>query len=266
MKLSEGSIPLWQFGLPTRWRDSEDQEWDRVALFTDRDVYRPGESVNLKAIARGAAEMGFSIPAGSNSLVTCADAQGREFFETNVTLSAFGSCTLSIPLPLSPRGDNQATFKLGGQEYHKSFQVADYQPAAFEIQMEPKAAYGADEALEVPVSARYLFGQALNRARVRWWLEAEDQSFQPAGFSKFQFELARWSPVGNAGPAPSLRMARARLAAGSNFLLRTDLPLNSKAPQPRLASLMVEVTDLDQQTLTHTAEFVKHSSDYLPWP
>ena len=40
------------------------------------------------------------------------------------------------------------------------------------------------------------------------------------------------------------------------------LPLNPKAPQPRAAKLLCEVTDLNQQTVSESRSFVRHSSDY----
>ena len=42
----------------------------------------------------------------------------------------------------------------------------------------------------------------------------------------------------------------------------TPLPINPKAPQPRAAKLLCEVTDLSQQTVSESRAFVQHSSDY----
>jgi len=52
------------------------------------------------------------------------------------------------------------------------------------------------------------------------------------------------------------------LTGSSNFIIAPDLPFNAAAPQPRMVSLLVEVTDLNQQTLSHRVEFVRHSSDF----
>ena len=42
----------------------------------------------------------------------------------------------------------------------------------------------------------------------------------------------------------------------------TPLPINPKAPQPRAAKLLCEVTDLSQQTVSESRAFVQHSSDF----
>ena len=40
------------------------------------------------------------------------------------------------------------------------------------------------------------------------------------------------------------------------------LPINPKAPQPRAAKLLCEVTDLSQQTVSESRAFVQQSSDF----
>src|SRR5438552_5836285 len=42
----------------------------------------------------------------------------------------------------------------------------------------------------------------------------------------------------------------------------TPLPINPKAPQPRAAKLLCEVTDLSQQTVSESRAFVQQSSDF----
>ena len=265
VSLRVDNIPTWQLGVAWRFSASaeEDQnEARRVALFTDRDVYRPNESVNLKAVVRDLQERGLSIPAGRTGLVECVDAQGKHFFQTNFTLSALGSCATTIPLPAGPRGSYQLCLKLDGRDFNKPIQVADFQPPAFEIRVEPKASYGPADKIELPVSARYFFGKPLSRAQVKWFVEAADHPFRPEGFDDFSFERtwleSRWGrQSGNFAVN-----GQDKIQSGSNCVLRFDVPLNSQAPQPRAVSLLVEVTDLNQQTLTRSVDFVKHSSDF----
>ena len=44
--------------------------------------------------------------------------------------------------------------------------------------------------------------------------------------------------------------------------IATPLPINPKAPQPRAAKLLCEVTDINQQTVSESRSFVQHSSDF----
>ena len=261
--LDENNVPVWWFDLPHRGGYEPTSETRRAALFTDRDAYRPNETVNLKAIVRDLQENGLTIPAGATGLVACVDAQGKQFFRTNFTLSALGSCGTAIPLPAGPNGTYQLKLDFGpGHEFLKQIQVADFQPAAFEVKLQAKESYGPDEDFSLPLSARYFFGKELSRASVHWWVEAYDREFQPEGFANFVFARGWVESDWGRQQGNFSTSGEAKLQAGTNCLLQFAVPLNPKAPQPRWISLLTEVTDLDQQTLTRSLDFVKHSSDY----
>ena len=55
---------------------------------------------------------------------------------------------------------------------------------------------------------------------------------------------------------------RGALTGTSNFIIAPNLSANPVAPQPRAVSLLAEVTDVNQQTLSRRVEFVRHSSDF----
>ena len=121
---------------------------------------------------------------------------------------------------------------------------------------------GAGQSIAVPVSARYLFGKALSRAQVKWWLQAEDTEFKPERFESFNFRRANFEFRFGRGSSSTALNGQGTLGGSSNFVITADLPVNASAPQPRVASLHVEVTDLNQQTISRRVEFMQHSSDF----
>ena len=163
-------------------------------LFSDRNVYRPGEELHLEALVRDWGEQGLRVPAGLTGRLDCVDARGRQFFQTNAAFSPSGGWSAPIQLPGASRGTYSARLHLGTNEYPYAFQVQDFQPNAFEIPLQSKPALAAGESIAVPVSARYLFGKALSRAQVKWWLEAEDMEFKPEGFDSFSFRRTELRP------------------------------------------------------------------------
>ena len=52
------------------------------------------------------------------------------------------------------------------------------------------------------------------------------------------------------------------LDTNGSFALQTQFQLNSKAPQPRAAKLICEITDINQQTVSKSVEFVRQSSEF----
>ena len=259
--LKEDRVWLYHYDLPATGSDEQESPY-RVMLFSDRDEYRPGEELHLAALVREWSDQGLRVPPTLAGTLTCHDPRGRQFFQTNATFTASGAWSAQVPLPVTARGHYTAHLHLGTNEYTHPFSVHDFQPSAFEISLNPKPVYGAGEKIELPVSARYLFGKQLSNARVEWSLEAYDSEFKPERFKGFTFYRrefgARWW-----GKGSSVQLSgQGTLSGTTNFVIAPELPVNATAPQPRTVSLLVEVTDLNQQTLSHRVDFMQHSSEF----
>ena len=279
--LDENRIWQYRFELPySGYQEKEDPR--RVMLFSDRDLYRPGEAVHLEAIMRNWGDHGLTVPAGTTGTLQCVDARDRRFFQTNVVFSDLGSWSTLIPLPVAARGTYTATLRLGTNDpghgksaesdfnrnesdrndYRYGFQVQDFKPSAFEIQLPCRQEYGAGEPIELPLSARYLFGKAVSHAQVKWSLEANDADFQAEKFQKFSFRRSDFESRYGRGQSSLTLSGHGLLMGTSNFIIAPGLTPNPVAPQPRAVSLLAEVTDVNQQTLTRRVEFTRHSSDF----
>jgi hypothetical protein len=108
-------------------------------------------------------------------------------------------------------------------------------------------------------------GKPLAKAKLSWSLVARDAGFTPEGLGGYAFcntiydfrlnrALDRISQLNAQGEAAIDENGSAELA--------TALPINPNAPQPRGAKLLVEVTDMNQQTVSAARAFVQQSSDF----
>ncbi len=253
---------VWIPGINVRQsEDADATDSRRVIILCDRKLYRPSEQVHVKILARQWEESGLKIPNGLNGNLKCVDARGRLFFTTNAAFNLSGAWSFDLTLPDGPRGEYSLCLSLDGRDYRYRFEVEDFQPDAFEIALHARAEYRADERPEVQVSARYFFGKPLSRARVKWYLSAESMAFSAPGFESFYFGQTSAGHRGSESSSFSLN-GEALLAGSSNLVIAAELPINSTAPQPLSASLLVEVTDLNQQTLSRRVDFTKHSSEF----
>jgi uncharacterized protein YfaS (alpha-2-macroglobulin family) len=255
----------YQFHLPFAGvNDNDTEKTRRVMIFSDRDLYRPGEAMHLEAIVRDWNAAGLSVPPQLTGSLQCRDARDRVFFETNAAFSPLGSWSTLVPLPVGSRGDYSARLHLGTDEETNfySFQVRDFQPSAFEIALPFRPSYRNGDAIQLPLSARYLFGKALSHADVVWSLQADDLDFRPEKFDAFSFRRCDLEMRHGRGRSSLILSGRGTLTATNPFIIAPELSINPAAPQPRTVSLLAEVTDLNQQTLSRRAEFVYHSSDF----
>jgi len=263
---AEASVPLHRLGVQD---DSEGYgEISSAFLFTERGVYKPGDVVHLKGIARNLDGVKAALPAGQMLNVKITDARDREIFNEDVTLSEFGSFAEEITVPAGTVGRYSVAAvgeKGAGLSGNCNFQVQEYRPNAFEISIPaPPAATGSAK-LELGIAAKYFMGKPLVKAKLTWSLVARDDSFRPEGLGDFVFcngiedyrvnrALDRLSQFNAQGEA--------EVDADGVAKIVTELPINPKAPQPRAAKLLCEVTDLSQQTVSESRAFVQHASDF----
>jgi alpha-2-macroglobulin len=259
VRVSENHAYLWSYGVRSDWhRESEDPR--DVMLFTDRTVYRPGETVHLKGLVRDWADPAFTIPAGLQGALQLIDPRDERFLDTNITLSPAGSFALSFALPEGVRGYYRGTLTFDGREHHVGFTVQDFVPNAFNVLLDVEDSFPASEPVRVPVAAHYYMGAPLTRAKVHWSLEASDEGFAPEGFDDFQFCTPYLDE--RLGRSRSSLTANGDAPYATNLVIAPDVPLNVAAPQPRSVHFRVEITDLNQQTIARAVDFTRQSSDF----
>ena len=251
--------------------DETDGDAREVMLFTERPVYKPGETVHLKGIARDWTEEEASIPAGAKVTVRAIDPRDRRIMSKTVTLSDEGSFSEDIVLPAGGLGTYrvEVLFADDGKDAQPvathEIEVQEYTPNAFEIKIARAPVAVGETKIELPITAKYYMGKPLSKAQLTWSLSASDDGFAPAGFAAFDFchaihdyrlneQLARVSHFSEEG--------KADIGAEGVATVATTIPLNTKAPQPRSARLLCEITDINQQTVSEASQFTIHSSDF----
>jgi uncharacterized protein YfaS (alpha-2-macroglobulin family) len=135
------------------------------------------------------------------------------------------------------------------------FYVKEFQPNAFEVTLAAKQTYGADDQIAIPVAANYYMGKPLTRAKVHWNLQMENFEFKPEGYDYFQF---------NRDPDSWLEQRPMDLYGDVelNGKAVLTIPQTTNTPSAFTGHLTVEVTDLNQQTISTEASFIKHRADF----
>ncbi|GDY22109.1 membrane protein [Verrucomicrobiota bacterium] len=259
----EHEFSLWGFNLPLATNDAQKNN-RRAFLFTDRPVYRPAETVHLKAIVRQVGPNSIRFPKPGRVTLTAFDHQNNPFFTTNTALSDLGSLAASFALPAGVLGGCRVELTLGQQTFPLAFEVQEFEPPAFEVAFHARPEYRATDPLEVPLRAQYFLGKPLARARARWTLTATDERFTPAGIDDFLFGNHAENFRGDLDQRDSTLTLQGDepLSATGELKLQPAIPINPRAPQARTVHLHAEVTDANQQTIATAATFVRHSSDF----
>jgi alpha-2-macroglobulin len=175
-------------------------------LFTERGVYRPGETVNFKCYSRMYKDRHIVSPTGAKVKLEITDPRNDVVYSKVLQLSEYGTAHDSLNLEtFFPTGAYTLTATLdpvagtnGAKEvFSRSFLVQEYKRPRHFVTMSftpgERAAQGyvgvkmKEEFLAVDVQAQYYTGGPVKHARVRWKADLAPASHKVAGYDAYSF-------------------------------------------------------------------------------
>lgn len=265
----------------------------RGSVFTDRGVYRLGETVQFKAILRQNAPAGVRLlEPGTPVIMTIRDGENRLVDERTVNVGAWSTVEWTVPLPAegalgqysirgilasdkpkppaaadlrpgevpSPERDE---YVLSERSVHGSFLVAAYRRPEFRVDVSLTATGRlAGDPVDGIVRARYLFGAPMGGKPVTWrWTKAPSYTAPDAITDRFGPD--RWIFVGAVGPnAENRDLRREEAKLGDAGELPLTLETTREAGIPYVYSLEGDVEDVSRQHIANRTSAVVHPA---PW-
>lgn len=268
----EPDLSPWDLGAYSGW--GVQRRPMAGAVFTGRGIYRPGETVHAKAVARVGKLGALRVPTSGDSLRwVFSDRDGEALRDTVVVLSRHGSSDQRLDLPPSaPLGRYRVGVHLRRDgEWRRigwaSYRVAEYRPPEFLVRaaLRDTAPRFPGDTVRAEVEARYLFGAPMARADVEWvarldpvwWVRIPDAE-------GFRFgESGRWWEAGDSRSSGPRIVARGRdsLDAGGGI----SLPVAATTPpngRPGRVRLQATVTDVNDQTGSASTSVTIHPAAF----
>ncbi|MDY0077664.1 MAG: alpha-2-macroglobulin family protein [Bacteroidales bacterium] len=150
-------------------RKSNDRKQTKTWFFTDRSLYRPGQTVYFKGITLEKQDMDFEIVGGQQTEVELLDANNQKVGALQLTTNDFGSFDGQFVLPLS--GLN-GRYRLRNSHGSNSFAVEAYKRPEFEVLLkEPEKQFKLNERVIIDGEARAFAGFMLDSVWVSYVVE-----------------------------------------------------------------------------------------------
>ena len=278
----------WRFNVRGAWGNERDA--GAAAVFTERGIYRPGETVYAKAIVRDGPLGSLHAPAPGDSIRWIfRDREGGELHREVAPLGAFGTSdraiTLDRDLPLGHywleiqrrRGGVGAGKASGagsgaGNEGEwktvatASYQVAEYRPPEFLVDVVADATPRfSGDSTDLHVAARYLFGAPMAGAPVRWVVRSRAMrpwEFEIPGLEEYAVGAgyAWWEGETDGGVRVTAQGVDT-LGADGTVDMRLPLPVPDDG-RPARVDLLATVTDANRQTVSSGATLTVHPADF----
>ncbi|MCB9079157.1 MAG: Ig-like domain-containing protein, partial [Anaerolineaceae bacterium] len=262
-------ISPYEFGVDF----AQSQPSYNVHIYTDRPIYRPGQTIYFKGIIRREDDVAFSRPDVGQVKITVLDAAYETVLEKEVEVSPAGTFNGSVDLE---EGASLGNYTIGarfGANYIEQYvQVAAYRPPEFEVTVEPsEPELLRGEDVEATIHTNYFFGGPLAGADVTWNVLAESYRFDPPQLGAYRFTDADdpyvcfecWWWQSNPFPQPILDGSGASDAAGQLSLTLEGQELDEilETGSQRL-TIEASATGPDNQFISGRSSVVIHKGDY----
>lgn len=211
----------------------------KAQIFTDRGIYRPGQTVYFKVINTKIDKETESVVSGLQQKITLLDANSEEVSSQNFTTNEFGSYHGSFTLP---KGKLNGTFYLrtDGSEYgYKDIRVEEYKRPKFEVTFDPvKEEYKYGQTIELKGKAMMFSGVALSNTTVHYEIKKRN----------IRWRYFWWYPQENDNENSIL--GEAKTNEKGEFVIRLDLKKDEKLEGIQIDNYEINasVTDINGET------------------
>jgi len=258
----------WDFGFAV---DSGPYFHHNLYLYTDRPIYRPGQSVNFRGIVRQDFDARYTLPdPDTQVLVTLRDMQWNEIYSTTVKLNDLGNFSGNIRLDsAATAGGYTLEGKVAGVDRTWSIplMVAAYRKPEFEVKVTPEREdLLQGTPLRAVVDASYYFGGAVSGAKVHWTIRAESYQFQP--------DLKEWWDWNNQANTDAWSWQEPMVVAQGDgtiddqgrFMIQTTTKLqpfpDQTAVGPQVWTVEAQVTDESGFPVTGQGQLTVHQGSF----
>jgi len=289
------TVGLWHFPIRYSWNKSA-APVRKAFLFTDRSLYRPGETMRLKGIIRTLAGNTVALAQQSAARIVIVDPTDKEIHNSPVEISASGSFDVTYKLPPSTTGNHTIRLKFPEElakaeaaeakedwesqesltesaRFSMELRVEEFRRNAFEIKQEIAAPATGATTITADLAATYYQGQPVAAGKVVHFSRVSAENPYPERFRDFLFGNHRtddwtyWyhyfgyhSDDDNSGSGPTSQIqGEAVLSADGKAALSVAIP-QGDFPTTREVIISSEVTDANNQTLTSTTSTTVHPS------
>lgn len=147
----------------------------KAQIFTDRAIYRPGQTVYFKVINTKIDKEIESVVANFKQKITLRDANNQEVSVQDFTTNEFGSYHGSFSLPKGKLNGNFTISTDGNSNGYKYIKVEEYKRPKFEVTFDPvKDEYKYGQTIELKGKAMMFSGVALSNTNVNYEIKKQN--------------------------------------------------------------------------------------------
>lgn len=214
----------------------------KAQIFTDRAIYRPGQTVYFKVINTKIDKEIESVVSNLKQKITLKDANNQEISEQDFTTNEFGSYHGSFILPKGKLNGNFTILTDGNSNGYKYVKVEEYKRPKFEVTFEPvKDEYKYGQIIELKGKAMMFSGVALSNTNVSYEIKKQN----------IRWRYFPWYPNDNDNENSIL--GEAKTNEKGEFTIKLDLKKDEKLKGIQIDNYQINASATDINGETQTA-------------
>jgi uncharacterized protein YfaS (alpha-2-macroglobulin family) len=259
----------YQFDIPFDWNPKPVEIQGYV--FTERGLYRAGETVHIKGIIRkrekgewktlsiDQVECEVLDPFDKRQLKKKVDCDAFSSFDLEVETSeeaSLGTYSIKVTIPPLAVGEEESNL-------YSSFRVEAFKPAEFEVHLRSaQEEYIFEDTYSADVRASYLFGGAMAAQKVSWHLRLNPAFFTPPGHKGYVFgnQIDRWERYGQED-SRLLSSGEAELDKDGKFTVSSKLKPEEEKNSV-FASLEATVQGPSRRSISNRMQTIVHQGEF----
>ncbi|MBN1583260.1 MAG: Ig-like domain-containing protein [Anaerolineae bacterium] len=255
-------ISPWEFGISSEYY----QDPYKGQFYTDRPIYRPGQTVYFKGVIRQDDDVQYALPqAGGTVYVTIEDGQGREIYKEELPLSDMGTVHGELTLDEEASlGSYYISAVYQDGYFGTSFRVAEYKKPEYQVDVETDLdQYVQGDTINATAHATYYFGGPVSNAQVRWVVLSQDYTFEWSGPGRYYWNEWTWVPYWErgddfyAGYGKLIAEGKGETDADGRFTFAVPADIADKI-NSQVYTLEATVTDVNNQEVSNRTQSVVH--------
>ena len=285
------TVGLWHFPIRYSWNEAVESS-RKAFLFTDRSLYRPGETVRMKGIVRTLHGNAVQAPKASPARVVIIDPAENEIHSSPVTISESGSFDFTYTLPAGKTGthiirleypeelaeaealeddwEKQEALNSSGR-FEIPLRVEEFRRNAFEISQSINTPAIGAKSISADLKATYYQGQPVAAGKAKYFSRIVAENPYPERFRDYLFGNHRtddWTywyhyfgyrsdDEDSSDSQVSQNQGEAQLSSDGKTSFNVEIP-QAEFPTTREVTVSTEVTDANNQTLTSSTTTTVH--------
>lgn len=249
-------LEAWYFG----YSQIVEPPHTEVYVYTDRPIYRPGQTVYFRGVARQAFNGRYQLPPFNEIALNVMDWNGAQISTINANLTPYGTFNGEIELP-EDAAPGYYSIQNQTLDFYFGFEVAEYRKPEINLSVD----FATDEiqlgdAASATVDAQYFFGAPAGDADVSWTMYTQPSYFSIPGFQTGLLDTAWYSTT---MPWTDLGTEEGRTGkTDPQGNLSIPLPAVPELEEAQVVTLEVTVQDESDFPVSARTELLVHPADF----